>query len=80
MENLVSKCGSDGSLPGPHYLSKVLQHIAKTTNLRRTCLHDLWHTYVKLQRKANLPAEIISKALGHTSALVALEVYNYWEQ
>jgi integrase len=69
----------DGSLPDPHYLSKVFQLIVKTAGLKRIRLHDLRHTYATLQRNAGQPIEAISKVLGHASALVTLKIYDHWE-
>ena len=69
----------DGSLPDPHYLSKVFQRIVKTAGLKRIRLHDLRHTYATLQRKAGQPIEAISRVLGHASALVTLKIYDHWE-
>jgi len=69
----------DGSLPDPHYLSKVFQRIVKTAGLKRIRLHDLRHTYATLQRNAGQPIEAISRVLGHASALVTLKIYDHWE-
>ena len=69
----------DGSLPDPHYLSKVFQRIIKTAGLKRIRLHDLRHTYATLQRNAGQPIEAISRVLGHASALVTLKIYDHWE-
>lgn len=69
----------DGSLPDPHYLSKVFQRIIKTAGLKRIRLHDLRHTYATLQRNAGQPIEVISRVLGHASALVTLKIYDHWE-
>jgi len=69
----------DGSLPDPHYLSKVFQRIIKTAGLKRIRLHDLRHTYATLQRNAGQPIETISRVLGHASTLVTLKIYDHWE-
>jgi len=69
----------DGSLPDPHYLSKIFQRIIKTAGLKRIRLHDLRHTYATLQRNAGQPIEAISRVLGHASTLVTLKIYDHWE-
>jgi len=69
----------DGSLPDPHYLSKVFRRIVEKASLKRIRLHDLRHTYATLQRKAKQPIETISKVLGHASALVTLKIYDHWD-
>ncbi|MCK4788936.1 MAG: tyrosine-type recombinase/integrase [Desulfobacteraceae bacterium] len=67
----------DGSLPDPHYLSKVFRRIVEKATLRLIRLHDLRHTYATLQRNAGQPIEAISRVLGHASALVTLKIYDH---
>ena len=67
----------DGTLPDPHYLSKLFQRIVKTAGLKNIRLHDLRHIYATLQRKVGQPIEAISKVLGHASPLVTLEIYDH---
>jgi len=69
----------DGSLPDPHYLSKVFRRIVERAGLKIIRLHDLRHTYATLQRNAGQPIEAISRVLGHASALVTLKIYDHWE-
>jgi len=69
----------DDSLPDPRYLSKVFQRIVKRAGMKQIRLHDLRHTYATLQRKAGQPIEVISRVLGHASALVTLNIYDHWE-
>ena len=69
----------DGSLPDPHYLSKVFHRIVQRAGLKRIRLHDLRHTFATLLRASGVPIEAISKALGHASVLVTLNIYDHWE-
>ncbi|MFC1893730.1 tyrosine-type recombinase/integrase [Chloroflexota bacterium] len=69
----------DGSLPDPHYLSKVFRQVVAGAGLKPIRLHDLRHTCATLLRKAGQPIEAISKVLGHASELVTLAVYDHWE-
>jgi len=69
----------DGSLPDPHYLTKIFRRIVERAGLRIIRLHDLRHTYATLQRSAGQPIEAISRVLGHASALVTLKIYDHWE-
>ncbi len=69
----------DGSLPDPRYLSKVFRRIVERAGLKNIRLHDLRHTYATLQRSVGQPIEVISKVLGHASALVTLKIYDHWE-
>jgi len=66
-------------LPDPRYLSKVFRRIVERAGLKRIRLHDLRHTYATLQRNVGQPIEVISKVLGHASALVTLKIYDHWE-
>ncbi|MBA7635530.1 hypothetical protein ES703_43134 [subsurface metagenome] len=47
--------------------------------MKQIRLHDLCHTYATLQRKAGQPIEVISRVLGHASALVTINIYDHWE-
>ena len=69
----------DGTLPDPHWVTKVFNQIVEKAGLKRIRLHDLRHTYATLQRKAGQPIEVISRVLGHASEMVTLTIYNHWE-
>jgi integrase len=60
-------------------VSKVFNQIVERAGLKRIRLHDLRHTYATLQRKDGVPIEAISKALGHTTEIVTLTIYDHWE-
>lgn len=40
-------------------------------------LHGLWHTHVSLLLDAGVPIKAVSERLGHSSAVVTLNIYGH---
>lgn len=70
---------TDGTLPDPRHVSKVFRRIVQQAGLKPTRLHDFRHSYATLLRKAGVPIEVISVALGHASTVVTQLIYNHWQ-
>ena len=62
--------------PGdPNRLSKAWNVAVKRTGARRIRFHDARHTAASLMLQAGVPVNVVSRRLGHASAMVTLTVY-----
>lgn len=68
----------DGSRLAPDSLSRhIFPRLAKGADVPLIRFHDLRHTMATLALKAGIPAEIVSKWLGHASVAITVDTYQH---
>lgn len=67
----------DGSLVHPDRFLDAFHRIAAGAGLRRTRPHDLRHGWATRALEAGIPAKVVQELLGHSSAMVTLDIYSH---
>jgi integrase len=67
----------DGSPPHPDRFLDAFHRIAEGAGLRRTRPHDLRHGWATRALEAGIPAKVVQELLGHSSAMVTLDIYSH---
>lgn len=67
----------DGRLFTPNYVSEKFQKILKNYDVPRIRFHDLRHTYATILLLHDVPAKVVSEALGHSSIGITLDTYSH---
>jgi integrase len=67
----------DGSPVHPDRLLDAFHRISKAADLRRTRPHDLRHGWATRALEAGVPAKVVQEILGHSSAMVTLDIYSH---
>ncbi|NTY00524.1 site-specific integrase [Deinococcus sp. JMULE3] len=64
----------------PDNLTRALNRLCEQAGLRRIRVHDLRHTYASLMLSRQVPLEVVSKQLGHSSPAFTLGTYRHVSQ
>jgi integrase len=67
----------DGSPTHPGRLLDAFHRIGKAAGLRSTRPHDLRHGWATRALEAGVPAKVVQEVLGHSSAMVTLDIYSH---
>ena len=67
----------DGSPTHPDRLLDAFHRISGATGLRRSRPHDLRHGWATRALEAGVPAKVVQEVLGHSSAMVTLDIYSH---
>jgi len=67
----------DGEPTHPDFFSQSWKRLVRESGLRRIRLHDLRHTHASILLKANVPVEVVSECLGHSSPAFTMTVYQH---
>jgi integrase len=67
----------DGSMVHPDRFLNTFHRIAARAGLRRTRPHDLRHGWATRALEAGIPAKVVQELLGHSSAMVTLDIYSH---
>lgn len=67
----------DGSLVHPNRLLNAFRSITSAAGLRPTRPHDLRHGWATRALEAGVPAKVVQEVLGHSSAMVTLDIYSH---
>jgi len=59
----------------PNKMKRDMVRICKTASVRTLPVHGLHHTYASLSLWRGIPAEVVSKQLGHASVAFTLRQY-----
>ena len=68
---------AEGSPLDPSVVTHKFQKMAKRAGSQGVRFHDLRHTFASLMLLRDIPAQIISEALGHTSVGFTMDVYSH---
>ncbi len=68
---------ADGEPLDPESVAKVFDRRVARYGLRRIRFHDLRHTHVAHLIKANVPALVISRRMGHASTTFTMDQYGH---
>lgn len=61
----------------PDNLNRTLNRLCESVQVRRIRVHDLRHTYASLLLRHQIPLEVVSKSLGHSSPAFTLNAYRH---
>lgn len=64
----------------PDNLNRTLNRLCEQAGLRRIRVHDLRHTYASLMLSRQVPLEVVSKQLGHSTPAFTLGTYRHVSQ
>lgn len=67
----------DGSPIHPERFLDAFHRISKSATLRPTRPHDLRHGWATRALEAGVPAKVVQEVLGHSSAMVTLDIYSH---
>jgi integrase len=67
----------DGSPVHPDRFLDAFHRISTCAGLRRTRPHDLRHGWATRALEAGVPAKVVQELLGHSSAMVTLDIYSH---
>lgn len=67
----------DGSPVHPDRFLDAFHRITKAAELRRTRPHDLRHGWATRALEAGVPAKVVQEILGHSSAMITLDIYSH---
>lgn len=67
----------DGSPIHPDRLLDAFHRISRAAGLRPTRPHDLRHGWATRALEAGVPAKVVQEILGHSSAMVTLDIYSH---
>jgi integrase len=68
---------ADGTTPVPGSVTHAFAKYAKRAGVTGVHLHNLRHTLASRLAAAGIGADVVAKALGHSSAAFTLDVYTY---
>jgi integrase len=66
----------DGCVVHHNRFLDTFHRIAARAGLRRTRPHDLRHGWATRALEAEIPAKVVQELLGHSSAMVTLDIYS----
>jgi integrase len=69
-------CHEDGRPLHPEYVSRHFERLAFKAGLPPIRLHDLRHGHASLMLAADVPIDIVSKRLGHSSRAITSDTYS----
>ncbi|AZI42126.1 hypothetical protein EHF33_04680 [Deinococcus psychrotolerans] len=64
-----------GGTPVPNNLRRDMARICTAAGIRTLSIHGLRHTYASLSLRHGVPAEVVSKQLGHATVAFTLSIY-----
>ena len=64
----------------PDQLLRRLHRFADDAGLPRVTVHQLRHSYATAALRAGVPAEVLSKRLGHASVAITLDTYRHVQE
>lgn len=64
----------------PDNLNRALNRLCERAGVRRIRVHDLRHTYASLMLSRQVPLEVVSKQLGHSTPAFTLGTYRHVSQ
>jgi integrase len=67
----------DGAPVHPERFLAAFHRIGRAAGLRSTRPHDLRHGWATRALEAGVPAKIVQEILGHSSAMVTLDIYSH---
>jgi integrase len=67
----------DGSPVHPAHFLGAFHRIGRGAGLRSIRLHDLRHGWATRALEAGVPAKVVQEILGHSSAMVTLDIYSH---
>jgi integrase len=67
----------DGSPTHPDRLLDTFHRVSAVAGLRRLRPHDLRHGWATRALEAGVPAKVVQEILGHSSAMVTLDIYSH---
>lgn len=67
----------DGSPTHPDRLLDAFHRISAAAGLRRSRPHDLRYGWTTRALEAGVPAKVVQEVLGHSSAMVTLDIYSH---
>jgi integrase len=70
-------CHEDGRPLHPEYVSRHFERLAFKAGLPPIRLHDLRHGHASLMLAADVPIDIVSKRLGHSSRAITSDTYSH---
>ena len=68
-------CAPDGRLVPPYSISGRFRRLVRRIGLGSLRFHDLRHTSATLALQAGIPAQVVSRRLGHASVAFTLDTY-----
>ena len=73
-EKLVFTSSSGGNLRSA-VVANRMNKVWETHGMRRIMLHEARHTYASLAAAANVPVQVLSRMMGHSSISVTMDLY-----
>jgi hypothetical protein len=70
-------CHEDGRPLPPEYVSRHFERLAFKAGLPPIRLHDLRHGHASLMLAADVPIDVVSKRLGHSSRTITSDTYSH---
>lgn len=67
----------EGSPVHPDRFLDAFHRLTKTAELRPTRPHDLRHGWATRALEAGVSAKVVQEVLGHSSAMVTLDIYSH---
>ena len=67
----------DGSPLHPELVTQEFKRIVRRHNLPDMKLHGLRHAFASLALSAEVPAKVVSEALGHSTINITLDIYSH---
>ncbi len=64
----------------PDVLLRRLKAFAKAADLPAVTVHQVRHSYATAALRAGVPAEVLSKRLGHSSVAITLDIYRHVQE